>query len=382
MRILVGLLNMTKPLFGGGGKALMDWLLDLHSLDYEICILNINKEIIYYENEFPFQFIHLFDENDIEEVGEELMLHTMNIIKDKNPFDIYIGCGEGAGWKGEGKSLAVYMKEAYPNIKTINLIWDLHTLYEQETDCDMYLHGAPYELIKHPNTKPLDKKRTYLIPKQNSYKPIYKLDFKEWLSRPYDFVFNNPSIYKGSPLVINLALNFPEKRFLVKKGTWAIWDVHEWYYKWLEMMEDIPNIDIIDIGENMEEDFFRRGRYLLYPSVSEGFGLMPLEAAMQGTIPLCADTEILRFSSSPFAVFVYSDAYTCNPISITDGWSGGIDRIDWMEATHDWVEVIKRLENNLNYTKSIYYNMEYVSDLVEKRYRKQFCKFMIDVERL
>ena len=36
MRILVGLLNMTKPLFGGGAKALMDWLMDLHSLNHEI----------------------------------------------------------------------------------------------------------------------------------------------------------------------------------------------------------------------------------------------------------------------------------------------------------------------------------------------------------
>ena len=44
---------MTKPLFGGGAKALMDWLMDLHSF-HEICILNINKDIIPFEEEFPF----------------------------------------------------------------------------------------------------------------------------------------------------------------------------------------------------------------------------------------------------------------------------------------------------------------------------------------
>ncbi len=260
------------------------------------------------------------------------------------------------------------------------MIWDLHTLYEKESDCDMYLHGAPYELIKHPKTLPLEKKRTYLIPKQNSYNPIYRLDFEDWKQRPYDFVFNNPSIYKGSPLVINLALNLPNKKFLVKKGTWAIWSVYEWYNKWIEIMENIPNIDIIDTVEDMENEFFRKGRYLLYPSVSEGFGLMPLEAAIQGTIPICADTEILRFSSSPFSVFVYSDAYTCNPISITDGWSGGIDKIDWMQATKDWIEVINRLENNLNYTKSIYDNMEYVEEVVRMRYKRQLLQFIKDIE--
>ena len=71
-----------------------------------------------------------------------------------------------AGWKGEGKSLALYMKETYPNIKTINLIWDLHTLWEKESDL-IYAYMVRDELIKHPNTKPLEKNRTYLIPKQN-----------------------------------------------------------------------------------------------------------------------------------------------------------------------------------------------------------------------
>ena len=68
-----------------------------------------------------------------------------------------------------------------------------------------------------------------------------------------------------------------------------------------------------------------------------------------------------------------------NPISITDGWSGGIERIDWMQATRDWIEVINRLENNLNYTKSIYDNMEYVEEVVEKRYKNQLFRFLIDI---
>lgn len=381
MRILVGAMNLTNPLYGGGDKALMDWLSDLHSQGHEICIININKNIISYEKEFPFDFIHLFEMSDIGGLDEELMIYAMEIIKKRKPFDYYIGYGYwGANWKEHGKSLAVYIKEFYPSIKTVNLIWDLHTLDEKESDCDIYLHGAPYHLIKHPQAEYKTKKRTYLLPKQNSYNSLDELDFNEWLSRPYDFIFNNPSIYKGSPLVINLALNFPDKRFLVKKGTWAIWEVHEWYYKWVEMMEKIPNIEIIDTVENMEEDFFRMGRYLLYPSVSEGFGLMPLEAAMQGTIPLCADTEILRFSSAPYADFIYSDIYTFNPISITDGWSGGIDKIDWFEATRPWVERIKLLENNLKYTAIIYYAMEGVENFVEKRYWKQMDKFIEDIK--
>ena len=66
-------------------------------------ILNINKDIIPFEEEFPFEFIHLREGNQFSDVGEELINHTMKIITKKAPYDIYIGCGEGAGWKGEGQ---------------------------------------------------------------------------------------------------------------------------------------------------------------------------------------------------------------------------------------------------------------------------------------
>ena len=385
MRILVGAMNLTSPLYGGGDKALIDWLLDLHTMGHEISIININPQIIKYENQLPFDFIHLL-ENTVWKTedlkNETVKKHALKLINQREEYDYYLGYGWwGAGWKQVEKTFASIIKNQYPKIRTINLIWDLHTLNELDSDCEILMHGAPYHLIKHPQAPLLETKRTFLLPKQNSYQTIDNYDITEWLSRPYDFIFNNPSIYKGSPIVINLALNFPHKKFLVKKGTWAFWDIYGWYEKWLDIMGQISNIDIIDTVEDMENDFFRKGRYLLYPSVSEGFGLMPMEAATQGTIPICADTEILRYSSSPFAEFIYSDAYTFNPISITNGWGGGIDNIDWFEATKDWVNRIRFLDNNFKYVEILYNNLQYVENHVELRYKKQLDHFLRDLEK-
>jgi len=82
-------------------------------------------------------------------------------------------------------------------------------------------------------------------------------------------------------------------------------------------------VDIVDWVESMENDFFRKGRYLLYPSVFEGFGLMPMEAAMQGTIPICSDIDILRYLSSPHSIFVYSSYITNNPFNIINNRERG-----------------------------------------------------------
>ena len=33
----------------------------------------------------------------------------------------------------------------------------------------------------------------------------------EWDSRPYDYIYYYPTISKGSPIIVNLALNYPNK---------------------------------------------------------------------------------------------------------------------------------------------------------------------------
>ena len=68
-----------------------------------INILNINKDIIPFEEEFPFEFIHLREGNQFSDVGEELINHTMKIITKKAPYDIYIKGIVGNIWSMGGR---------------------------------------------------------------------------------------------------------------------------------------------------------------------------------------------------------------------------------------------------------------------------------------
>ena len=409
-RILVGSNNLFFPQYGGGDMAFMEWLVDLNDNGVEIVIITTFPEIEGFEKELPFEVIRLLDKIPYDVKLEELNISTMDgnlaqvlktefevdvndrklldkgvkALKNQPSFDYYIGWGPwGCGWEigpfQAQSTFAKKIKDNYPEIITMHLAWDLHSQIEVDTECDMFLHGAPYELIRNPNAITYEgvenKPRIYLYPKQHTFETITQFNYDEWLGRPYDFIFNNPLIYKGSPIIINLALHYPQKKFLVKQGKWGFSMGYDKYQYWLEKMRDIPNIDIIDSVNCMEIDFFRKGRYLLYPSISEGFGLMPLEAAMQGTIPLCSDIGILRWSSAPFGDFVYSDALTFNPIELTGGW-GGIDKIDFHRATIDWLDKINFLDNNEAYVKLLYKDLNYVETFVDERYWNSFNDFI------
>ena len=134
-------------------------------------------------------------------------------------------------------------------------------------------------------------------------------------------------------------------------------------------------MDIIDWVESMENDFFRKGRYLLYPSVLEGFGLMPMEAAMQGTIPICSDIDILRYSSAPHSIFVYSPYITNNPFNIINNREE-LHKFDWERISEDWVSKIRQLDDNEEEIKEIYNSLRLVKNNVDKRYESALTSFL------
>ena len=119
----------------------------------------------------------------------------------------------------------------------------------------------------------------------------------------------------------------------------------------------------------MEKDFFRKGRYLLYPSILEGFGLMPLEGAMQGTIPICSDIGILRYSSAPFSVFVYSEYLTDTVYNVVSEMDGVKD-LNWEGIAESWIDMIDFLDKNEEVVKEKYNDLKNVESYVNKRYEK------------
>jgi len=392
MRILVGT-NLFHPLYGGGEKALIEWLVDLQKRDIDICVITTVPEIEGLEKDFPFEVIRMSKkipyEKSIDENGlhnyvqglhydyEQLSNKGIEIIQHMPPFDYYIGYGMwGSEWVlPHYQSFAMILKERFPYIRTISLKWDVHG-GEGNYDTDYVLHGAPYKYIKNPHY-PMDSIHRFSIyPKQTAFEVIEEFNFEEWKEREYDFIFNNPQLNKGSITVLKLAQHYKNLKFLVKLGNWGSWDNNE-----IRELEKLDNVDIISQVTSMEHEFYRKGKYLLSPGIIDGGGMMPLEAAMQGTIPLCSDIGILRYSSAPFAEFVYSDEVGYNALDKMYEWNG-YDKLNFDEVVKEWVQRIDFLNSNSEYVEDIYLNLKFVENFVKERYLFSLNQFIQQLEEI
>ena len=109
--------------------------------------------------------------------------------------------------------------------------------------------------------------------------------------------------------------------------------------------------------------------------------MMPLEAAMQGTIPLCSDIGILRYSSAPFAEFVYSDEVGYNALDKMYEWNG-YDKLNFDEVVKEWVQRIDFLNSNIEYVEDIYLNLKFVENFVKERYLFSLNQFIQQLEEI
>ena len=209
-----------------------------------------------------------------------------------------------------------------------------------------------------------------MFPKQTTDNPLEVFNFEEWKNRPYDFLFNNPQLNKGSLTVLEIAKKYPNKRFLIKMGNWGSWNNNE-----IIQLNRLGNVNIINSVKSMENEFYRLGKYLLSPSVIDGGGMMPLEAAMQGTIPICSNIGILRYSSSPYAEFVFSEELTYNALNKMIQWNG-YDKINFELVAKDWFDKIDFLDKYDDYVEDTYNNLKYVEKFVIERYYKSLDKFI------
>lgn len=164
----------------------------------------------------------------------------------------------------------------------------------------------------------------------------------------------NANILKGLPLFINLALRFPEKKFLGVRP----------YYNKINVPENIPNIEWIDIQEDIRI-ILQRTRVMLVPSQYESWGRVAFEAMYNG-IPV-----------------VHTKPYDrADPRSRKSGSSEGMQ--EWIQGTQqscnydnfdEWVKAITTLDDPEvygEYSKKAYtrtYDMDIFNDFtkVEKK---------------
>jgi glycosyltransferase involved in cell wall biosynthesis len=136
-----------------------------------------------------------------------------------------------------------------------------------------------------------------LPPLKVETKADYVWDSEEWESRPYDFCFMNPIPHKGVTLVAQLVGRMPDHKFLIKRGNYQdqtlLNKLDEWY----------PNVTVAGWYDHMD-DFYRQSKCLLYPSIQEGFGMPPLEAAANGCLVFANDHPIIRDATPEGPVFI------------------------------------------------------------------------------
>ena len=398
MNILIGT-NLFYPLFGGGEKALIDWLEDFTQLGHNVTVITTMPEIEGYEMEFSFEVIRIMPKTPYDKNLDSVRLqsnlnseyfnsysthpqdnnyYSMHLasqkIKDRN-FDLYIGYGKWGVYVEDENvmTFATLVKKQNPNILTMGLTWE-YSAGGLIWGVDKLLSCAPYELTNNKNLNLNFQDKLTLIPKQNTFSAIEKFDYNEWKNRPYDFIFNNPQIGKGVDTLYYIIKKMKHKKFLLKHGNWGGSDKFEKFV-------GLENVDIIDKIDCMETEFFRKGRYLLYPSILEGFGLMPLEAAMQGTIPICSDIGILRYSSEPFSIFVYSEYLTdtvYNVVSKIDS----VELLNWEGIADSWIKMIEFLDENEEFVMEKYYDLKNVEEYVNNRYENSMRVFLDNIEKI
>lgn len=81
--------------------------------------------------------------------------------------------------------------------------------------------------------------------------------------------FIKPIAHKGVDLVYDLAVSFPNRKFVVLRGEWQT----------LEIMSDLPNVEYMEPVKDIR-DFYRRVDLVLMPSRSEDAGTVAQECAL------------------------------------------------------------------------------------------------------
>jgi len=411
---LIGSNSLFFPIWGDEERTLINWLQDLkEEYKFNPILITAFPEIEGYDDNIPFETVRLsakveYNRNLIiyvnkirnENIDTDVFIPVLkdrfdidledssqwgdikNLVADRFPFSVFLAVDD---WADE-QLTPLIMNNLNPehnpdyirDIVSVKLSHEVYGAIEKDTNCDLFLHSSPYEYIRNENSITFyesaeeNKIRLFLYPKPQPFtsRKSFHWNMLDWNSRPYDYIYYYPTISKGSPIIVNLALNQPNKKFLVWKADDLIPKSYEDYGFWVEKMEKIDNIDIIEKGEDFTNDFLRKGKFILYPSILDSIGWLPVEAGMEGTIPICSDTSFLRHAAGPFAEFVYDDSITFNPNNLILDKTE-IHNLNFLEITQSWMKRIDFLDDNPLYVARLWDNLRHLRTYADNRYESQ-----------
>lgn len=99
---------------------------------------------------------------------------------------------------------------------------------------------------------------------------------------------------KGAYIFYGLAENMPDVEFLGVKGG---------YFKDLQVVEDLPNVTIIENTANMYQDVYSKSKIILMPSNYETYGMVAAEAAYYGIPVVCTPLPGLKENMGDAALY-------------------------------------------------------------------------------
>ena len=159
-----------------------------------------------------------------------------------------------------------------------------------------------------------------------------------WEDRKYDFGFINTILHKGFNTVLKLISSMPNHTFVIKVvgGMGTENPIHDKLEKWF------PNVTVVRWHKSMC-DFYQDCRTILYPSLWEGFGMVPIEAAANGCLVFANQHPIIEDANPDFPVFI--DAYTEEVMANwfhyhRDVTANNIDLM-YQDVADEWKEVIE-----------------------------------------
>jgi len=104
-----------------------------------------------------------------------------------------------------------------------------------------------------------------------------------------------------------------------------------------------PNVTMDKNYYDTMDDFYRQCRYILYPSLQEGFGMVTYEAMSQGCLVFANDHPIIRSATGEGPVYIDAYPAKCNQqfFKYLGTTSSGQFNYDMEVAAEEWKDVIE-----------------------------------------
>ena len=348
--------EIFHPASGGGEEATYEHLLNLHKEGADITVITATPDYIDSTHTYPFDVLRVADPIPKSEytradlIGQAYVdyFHRASKVIDiaksfpKDKFD-YLFCYGRYGPLTIGPNVFKRLFEGhFKDILTVGLQYDpipsLPMSWKQgiNRNYNLTVLGSPV-LVKEWDTV----NNTIAVVPFITDDDLPGDELTPWEDRPYDFGFINPTHHKGFNTVLKLISQMPDKKFIIKPGGYHHSVVIDRLESWF------PNVTVAGWYEDIS-DFYQECKSILYPSLWEGFGMVPIEAAANGCLVFANDHPIIKDANPDFPIFI--DAY---PNSVTDNWftyfhtfSDGQKHQMYLLAAEDWEDEIRDTFND------------------------------------